>query len=108
MMKRHLVVLRRYEPAGRVHGGGRKQGGKVRYAECRKNHAAATGGYAVDGCGEFIASVGGGEEAALRCAACGCHRSFHRREVVRVEAADAEEEEDSDCRTPAQHQPLIN
>ncbi|KAG6493415.1 hypothetical protein ZIOFF_048398 [Zingiber officinale] len=82
MMKRHLVVLRRYEPAGRVHGGGgRKQGGKVRYAECRKNHAAATGGYAVDGCGEFIASVGEGAEAELRCAACGCHRSFHRREA---------------------------
>ncbi|XP_052180058.1 mini zinc finger protein 1-like [Diospyros lotus] len=52
----------------------------VRYAECQKNHAANIGGYAVDGCREFMPS---GEEAssgALRCAACGCHRSFHRRD----------------------------
>ncbi|KAG6511259.1 mini zinc finger protein 2-like [Zingiber officinale] len=93
MMKRHLVVLRRYEPVGRVHGGGRKQG-EVRYAECRKNHAAATGGYAVDGCAEFIAAVGDGGEGALQCAVCGCHRSFHRRVVVDVQPPAAE---DGDC-----------
>ncbi|XP_074579059.1 mini zinc finger protein 2-like [Curcuma longa] len=86
-MKRHMVVLRRYEPAGRVHGGGRKQG-EVRYAECRKNHAAATGGYAVDGCAEFVAAVGDGGEGALQCTVCGCHRSFHRRVVVDVETSE--------------------
>ncbi|KAH7852045.1 hypothetical protein Vadar_019842 [Vaccinium darrowii] len=54
----------------------------VRYAECQKNQAASIGGYAVDGCREFIASNGEeGSTAALTCAACGCHRNFHRREV---------------------------
>ncbi|KAF0915406.1 hypothetical protein E2562_036103 [Oryza meyeriana var. granulata] len=81
MMKR-LVVLRRREPAVRFSCCG------VRYGECRRNHAASTGGHAVDGCREFIAAEG--EEgtgtvaaaAALKCAACGCHRSFHRRVQV--------------------------
>ncbi|WOK91597.1 hypothetical protein Cni_G00288 [Canna indica] len=83
-MKRHLLVLRRYEPVVRIHGGvadhqcpRRPKGAK--YAECRKNHAARIGGYAVDGCGEFIADGEEGTAGALRCAACGCHRSFHRR-----------------------------
>lgn len=53
----------------------------VRYAECQKNHAANIGGYAVDGCREFMASGEEGTNAALTCAACGCHRNFHRREV---------------------------
>ncbi|KAK3406310.1 mini zinc finger protein 3-like [Eucalyptus grandis] len=53
----------------------------VRYAECQKNHAAGIGGYAVDGCREFMASGEEGTSDALTCAACGCHRNFHRREV---------------------------
>ncbi|XP_062170180.1 mini zinc finger protein 1 [Alnus glutinosa] len=53
----------------------------VRYAECQKNHAANIGGYAVDGCREFMASGEEGTNGALICAACGCHRNFHRREV---------------------------
>jgi len=53
----------------------------VQYRECQRNHAAAIGGYAVDGCREFMASGAEGTAAALMCAACGCHRSFHRREV---------------------------
>ncbi|XP_073059840.1 mini zinc finger protein 3-like [Primulina eburnea] len=53
----------------------------VRYVECQKNQAADVGGYAVDGCGEFMASDEEGTNGALTCAACGCHRSFHRREV---------------------------
>uniref|UniRef100_A0A0C9QV83 TSA: Wollemia nobilis Ref_Wollemi_Transcript_7252_1105 transcribed RNA sequence n=1 Tax=Wollemia nobilis TaxID=56998 RepID=A0A0C9QV83_9CONI len=53
----------------------------VRYRECRKNHAASIGGYAVDGCGEFMPSGEEGTPAALKCAACNCHRNFHRREV---------------------------
>ncbi|XP_010550403.1 PREDICTED: zinc-finger homeodomain protein 7-like [Tarenaya hassleriana] len=53
----------------------------VRYRGCQKNHAAATGGHVVDGCCEFMPS--GEEETpeALKCAACGCHRSFHRRDI---------------------------
>ncbi|CAL0319903.1 unnamed protein product [Lupinus luteus] len=53
----------------------------IRYGECQKNHAANIGGYAVDGCREFMASAGEGTNGALTCAACGCHRNFHRREV---------------------------
>ncbi|KAM7269430.1 hypothetical protein ACFE04_024927 [Oxalis oulophora] len=53
----------------------------IRYAECQKNHAANIGGYAVDGCREFMASGEDGTTGALMCAACGCHRNFHRREV---------------------------
>nr|ABY61019.1 mini zinc finger 1 [Welwitschia mirabilis] len=53
----------------------------VRYRECRKNHAASIGGYAVDGCGEFMPNGEEGTPGALKCAACNCHRNFHRREV---------------------------
>ncbi|GFQ03971.1 mini zinc finger protein 2 [Phtheirospermum japonicum] len=53
----------------------------VRYGECQKNHAANVGGYAVDGCREFMPCGEEGTSAALTCAACGCHRNFHRRRV---------------------------
>jgi len=53
----------------------------VRYGECRKNHAASIGGYAVDGCAEFMASGDEGTAAAMNCAACNCHRSFHSKEI---------------------------
>lgn len=53
----------------------------LRYKECLKNHAANMGGYAVDGCGEFMPSGEEGTIEALKCAACGCHRNFHRREI---------------------------
>ncbi|KAF8408102.1 hypothetical protein HHK36_007244 [Tetracentron sinense] len=53
----------------------------VRYGECQKNHAANLGGYAVDGCREFMASGDVGTSGALKCAACGCRKNFHRREV---------------------------
>ncbi|XP_042431873.1 zinc-finger homeodomain protein 6-like [Zingiber officinale] len=46
-----------------------------RYRECLRNHAASVGGHVLDGCCEFMPSAG----EALRCAACGCHRSFHRK-----------------------------
>ncbi|CAB4287674.1 unnamed protein product [Prunus armeniaca] len=54
---------------------------KVRYRECLRNHAASSGGHVLDGCGEFMPS---GEEdipEALKCAACECHRNFHRKEI---------------------------
>lgn len=59
---------------------GRKSGG-VRYKECLKNHAVNIGGYAVDGCGEFMAAGDEGTLDALKCAACNCHRNFHRKET---------------------------
>ncbi|KAL7100893.1 hypothetical protein ACP275_08G023200 [Erythranthe tilingii] len=54
----------------------------VTYKECLKNHAAALGGHALDGCGEFMPSPASNpaEPTSLKCAACGCHRNFHRRE----------------------------
>ncbi|GAV61206.1 ZF-HD_dimer domain-containing protein [Cephalotus follicularis] len=39
------------------------------------------GRYAFDGCGEFLNSVDEGNTNALLCAACGCHRNFHRKEL---------------------------
>lgn len=73
MRKRQVVVRRSEEPQRSVRG--------VKYGECQKNHAANVGGYAVDGCREFLASNGEDSSAALTCAACGCHRNFHKREV---------------------------
>ncbi|KAL2233550.1 zinc-finger homeodomain protein 10 [Sesamum indicum] len=54
----------------------------VTYKECMKNHAASLGGHAVDGCGEFMPSPSATptDPTSLKCAACGCHRNFHRRE----------------------------
>lgn len=52
------------------------------YKECLKNHAASMGGHALDGCGEFMpaATSIAADPTSLKCAACGCHRNFHRRE----------------------------
>jgi ZF-HD class homeobox domain-containing protein len=55
--------------------------GAVRYRECLRNHAASVGGSVFDGCGEFMPSGEEGTLEALKCAACECHRNFHRREV---------------------------
>ncbi|KZV18373.1 ZF-HD homeobox protein-like [Dorcoceras hygrometricum] len=52
----------------------------VRYHECQKNHAANIGGNVTDGCGEFMPSGDEGTLEALMCAACSCHRNFHRKE----------------------------
>ncbi|RZS13401.1 hypothetical protein BHM03_00044985 [Ensete ventricosum] len=51
------------------------------FRECLKNHAASLGGHALDGCGEFMLSPAAdpADPSSLRCAACGCHRNFHRR-----------------------------
>lgn len=53
----------------------------VRYRECLRNHAASMGGLVVDGCGEFMPSGEEGTPEALKCAACECHRNFHRKEI---------------------------
>ncbi|KAL3525932.1 hypothetical protein ACH5RR_014304 [Cinchona calisaya] len=54
----------------------------VTYKDCLKNHAASLGGHAVDGCGEFMPSPTATltDPTSFKCAACGCHRNFHRRE----------------------------
>lgn len=53
----------------------------VKYKECLKNHAAAFGGTATDGCGEFMPSGEDGTIEALKCSACNCHRNFHKKEI---------------------------
>ncbi|KAG6391764.1 hypothetical protein SASPL_149524 [Salvia splendens] len=72
-MARQIIVLR-HEVAP----------GNVVYMDCMKNHAAHLGLYAVDGCGEFMASPPSPErpDAELHCDACGCHRDHHRMVVV--------------------------
>ncbi|URE43766.1 ZF-HD protein dimerization region containing protein [Musa troglodytarum] len=69
-----------------------KKGLVVKYRECLKNHAAAIGGNATDGCGEFMPSGEEGTLEALKCSACNCHRNFHRKE--------AEGESSYDCYHP--------
>ncbi|XP_065880503.1 zinc-finger homeodomain protein 5 [Euphorbia lathyris] len=54
---------------------------KIRYRECLRNHAASVGGNVYDGCGEFMPGGEEGSLEALKCAACDCHRNFHRKEV---------------------------
>ncbi|KAJ8455951.1 hypothetical protein OPV22_034867 [Ensete ventricosum] len=49
----------------------------LRYRQCLRNHAASLGGHILDGCCEFMPR----SDDALKCAACGCHRSFHRRDT---------------------------
>lgn len=50
------------------------------YRECLRNHAASLGSYATDGCGEFTLDDDDSSPATnLHCAACGCHRNFHRK-----------------------------
>ncbi|XP_040385605.1 mini zinc finger protein 1-like [Oryza brachyantha] len=77
---------------------GRKENKVVRYRECQRNHAASIGGHAVDGCREFMASGADGTAAALLCAACGCHRSFHRREVEAAAECDCSSDTSSGAR----------
>ncbi|GAY55258.1 hypothetical protein CUMW_163060 [Citrus unshiu] len=78
-MKKRQVVVKRESSSRRSSSTSSSMLRCVRYAECQKNHAANIGGYAVDGCREFMASGENGT-GALTCAACGCHRNFHRRE----------------------------
>lgn len=53
----------------------------IRYRECLKNHAANMGNHVIDGCGEFMPSGEDGTPEGLKCAACDCHRNFHRKEI---------------------------
>ncbi|KAL1551025.1 zinc-finger homeodomain protein 10-like [Salvia divinorum] len=59
------------------------------FKECMKNHAANIGGHAVDGCGEYMPprSAAARDPISLLCAACGCHRNFHRRDAQSTSGA---------------------
>lgn len=54
----------------------------ILYKDCRKNHAANIGRHAVDGCCEFMPAGDAGSPGAFLCAACNCHRNFHRKVVL--------------------------
>jgi ZF-HD class homeobox domain-containing protein len=63
----------------------------TKYRECLKNHAASIGGNAIDGCGEFMPKGEEGTVDALKCAACDCHRNFHKREVEGEPSCDCQQ-----------------
>lgn len=69
------------------------------YRECLKNHAAHIGVHATDGCGEFIPGGTVGSLEALTCAACQCHRNFHRRES---------EDEKASCSDSSLHEAFMD
>ncbi|KAI5665648.1 hypothetical protein M9H77_15501 [Catharanthus roseus] len=88
MKKRQVVIRRSEDHSSRNSANSSFTVRNVRYGECQKNHAAAVGGYAVDGCREFMPSGEEGTTAAFNCAACGCHRNFHRREIRTEEVSE--------------------
>ncbi|XP_072992918.1 zinc-finger homeodomain protein 11-like [Typha latifolia] len=67
------------------------------YKECMRNHAAKLGTYAADGCCEYTPDAAAAA-GALNCAACGCHRNFHRKAYVDYFAAAASVEEGTEGR----------
>ncbi|XP_022751926.1 zinc-finger homeodomain protein 9-like [Durio zibethinus] len=75
-------VLKRHQPHHHHHHHPHASPIVITYKECLKNHAATLGGLALDGCGEFMPSPTATptDPTSLKCAACGCHRNFHRRE----------------------------
>lgn len=77
-----------HEAAAAAAGASLAKPRSVKYRECLKNHAASIGGHANDGCGEFMPSGDEGTLEALKCAACGCHRNFHRRDTSGNGGAD--------------------
>lgn len=84
-MARKKVMLRTEAPQSNSTSSSNDVRLHVRYGECQRNVAHEVGGYARDGCREFMASAAEGTEGALICAACDCHRSFHAR-IVEPEA----------------------
>ncbi|KAL3634343.1 hypothetical protein CASFOL_021397 [Castilleja foliolosa] len=52
---------------------------QVVYTECHKNHDVNNGtSHVKDGCKEYREN----QNSANKCAACNCHKSFHRNEVI--------------------------
>jgi ZF-HD class homeobox domain-containing protein len=56
------------------------------FKECCKNHASSIGGYALDGCCEFLPAGVEGALEFFKCAACNCHRNFHRKITIASES----------------------
>ncbi|XP_060169229.1 zinc-finger homeodomain protein 9-like [Lycium barbarum] len=60
----------------------------VKYFECMHNYAAGSAGHVLDGCGAFCPASPPGTPKFLICAACNCHRNFHRKMEVEVEVEE--------------------
>ncbi|XBI16539.1 zinc-finger homeodomain protein 9-like [Aegilops tauschii subsp. strangulata] len=58
---------------------------EVTYMECGRNHALASGGHVMDGCGEWmpLGDHNPADASSYKCAACGCHRNFHRKVMMK-------------------------
>ncbi|KAK6928200.1 ZF-HD homeobox protein, Cys/His-rich dimerization domain [Dillenia turbinata] len=82
--------------------------GVVTYKECLKNHAASIGGHALDGCGEFMPSptASATDPTSLKCAACGCHRNFHRRDPDELQPPPSNAQMVLEYHSPNRHHPL--
>ncbi|GJW07111.1 zinc-finger homeodomain protein 2-like protein [Tanacetum coccineum] len=52
------------------------------YMECTKNQSVSVHQHLLDGCGEFWQGGEPGTVEAMLCAACKCHRNFHRKVAV--------------------------
>ncbi|XP_061337157.1 zinc-finger homeodomain protein 5-like [Gastrolobium bilobum] len=53
----------------------------VVFKACERNHTMSLGRVCYDGCQEFLGG-GGKTKDAMLCAACDCHRSFHRKCII--------------------------
>ncbi|MBA0823661.1 hypothetical protein Goarm_020379 [Gossypium armourianum] len=49
------------------------------YRDCQRNQACCLGGYAIDGCTQFIPF----NNSKTHCKACGCPRNYHRKVLCR-------------------------
>uniref|UniRef100_R7WGF0 Uncharacterized protein n=1 Tax=Aegilops tauschii TaxID=37682 RepID=R7WGF0_AEGTA len=56
----------------------------VKYKECSRNHALATSGQVVDGCGEWmpLGDLNTTDASSYKWAACGCHYSLHHEMMM--------------------------
>ena len=57
---------------------------EVTYMECGRNHALASGGHVMDGCGEWmpLRDLNPTDASSYKWAACGCHYSLHREMMM--------------------------
>ncbi|KAK9669237.1 hypothetical protein RND81_13G118100 [Saponaria officinalis] len=91
MKKRQIMVAKKEEEMRKNYNNNNNNNNTrvVKYGECQKNHAASMGGYALDGCTEFMPSGVEGTSKALLCAACFCHRNFHTKLLPTVPTCES-------------------
>jgi ZF-HD class homeobox domain-containing protein len=78
---------------------------KTCYRECLRNHAASMGSHVVDGCGEFMPSGEEGTPQSFLCAACNCHRNFHRKHVQQPQQQQQQTQNVENVYVPNFHTP---